>query len=218
MTEAFYKTGDYVELKLLSGRKGKESTETSVISESIITRTDAENLIRIATPTQRGQASPLEEGEVYELRFIASSGSFACRATVVDDMDAGIGNGFELKLISELTKDCKRMFYRLDKVIPIMYTIAEDENTGQMLGGTCFNLSAGGVRFSSGTDIERGRTIRMNLMLGGEKEDLIVSGRVIYTDNVGLEDAVYEHRVEFTDISADTKERIVRYCFDETCK
>ncbi|MBR5369488.1 MAG: flagellar brake protein [Lachnospiraceae bacterium] len=218
MTEAFYKTGDYVELKLLSGRKGKESTETSMISESIITRTDAENLIRIAMPTQRGQASPLEEGEVYELRFIASSGSFACRATVVDDMDAGIGNGFELKLISELTKDCKRMFYRLDKVIPIMYTIAEDENTGQMLGGTCFNLSAGGVRFSSGTDIERGRTIRMNLMLGGEKEDLIVSGRVIYTDNVGLEDAVYEHRVEFTDISADTKERIVRYCFDETCK
>ena len=218
MTEAFYKTGDYVELKLLSGRKGKESTETSVISESIITRTDAENLIRIAMPTQRGQASPLEEGEVYELRFIASSGSFACRATVVDDMDAGIGNGFELKLISELTKDCKRMFYRLDKVIPIMYTIAEDDNTGQMLGGTCFNLSAGGVRFSSGTDIERGRTIRMNLMLGGEKEDLIVSGRVIYTDNVGLEDAVYEHRVEFTDISADTKERIVRYCFDETCK
>ena len=218
MTEAFYKTGDYVELKLLSGRKGKESTETSVISESIITRTDAENLIRIAMPTQRGQASPLEEGEVYELRFIASSGSFECRATVVDDMDAGIGNGFELKLISELTKDCKRMFYRLDKVIPIMYTIAEDENTGQMLGGTCFNLSAGGVRFSSGTDIERGRTIRMNLMLGGEKEDLIVSGRVIYTDNVGLEDAVYEHRVEFTDISADTKERIVRYCFDETCK
>lgn len=218
MTEAFYKTGDYVELKLLSGRKGKESTETSVISESIITRTDAENLIRIAMPTQRGQASPLEEGEVYELRFIASSGSFACRATVVDDMDAGIGNGFELKLISELTKDCKRMFYRLDKVIPVMYTIAEDENTGQMLGGTCFNLSAGGVRFSSGTDIERGRTIRMNLMLGGEKEDLIVSGRVIYTDNVGLEDAVYEHRVEFTDISADTKERIVRYCFDETCK
>ncbi|MBQ6091867.1 MAG: flagellar brake protein [Lachnospiraceae bacterium] len=218
MTEAFYKTGDYVELKLLSGRKGKESTETSVISESIITRTDAENLIRIAMPTQRGQASPLEEGEVYELRFIASSGSFACRATVVDDMDAGIGNGFELKLISELTKDCKRMFYRLDKVIPIMFTIAEDENTGQMLGGTCFNLSAGGVRFSSGTDIERGRTIRMNLMLGGEKEDLIVSGRVIYTDNVGLEDAVYEHRVEFTDISADTKERIVRYCFDETCK
>ena len=218
MTEAFYKTGDYVELKLLSGRKGKESTETSVISESIITRTDAENLIRIAMPMQRGQASPLEEGEVYELRFIASSGSFACRATVVDDMDAGIGNGFELKLISELTKDCKRMFYRLDKVIPVMYTIAEDENTGQMLGGTCFNLSAGGVRFSSGTDIERGRTIRMNLMLGGEKEDLIVSGRVIYTDNVGLEDAVYEHRVEFTDISADTKERIVRYCFDETCK
>lgn len=218
MTEAFYKTGDYVELKLLSGRKGKESTETSVISESIITRTDAENLIRIAMPTQRGQASPLEEGEVYELRFIASSGSFACRAIVVDDMDAGIGNGFELKLISELTKDCKRMFYRLDKVIPIMYTIAEDENTGQMLGGTCFNLSAGGVRFSSGTDIERGRTIRMNLMLGGEKEDLIVSGRVIYTDNVGLEDAVYEHRVEFTDISADTKEKIVRYCFDETCK
>ena len=218
MTEAFYKAGDYVELKLLSGRKGKESTETSVISESIITRTDAENLIRIAMPTQRGQASPLEEGEVYELRFIASSGSFACRATVVDDMDAGIGNGFELKLISELTKDCKRMFYRLDKVIPIMYTIAEDENTGQMLGGTCFNLSAGGVRFSSGTDIERGRTIRMNLMLDGEKEDLIVSGRVIYTDNVGLEDAVYEHRVEFTDISADTKERIVRYCFDETCK
>ena len=218
MTEAFYKTGDYVELKLLSGRKGKESTETSMISESIITRTDAENLIRIAMPTQRGQASPLEEGEVYELRFIASSGSFACRATVVDDMDAGIGNGFELKLISELTKDCKRMFYRLDKVIPIMYTIAEDENTGQMLGGTCFNLSAGGVRFSSGTDIERGRTIRMNLMLDGEKEDLIVSGRVIYTDNVGLEDAVYEHRVEFTDISADTKERIVRYCFDETCK
>lgn len=218
MTEALYKTGDYVELKLLSGRKGKESGETSVISESIITRTDAENLIRIAMPTQRGQASPLEEGEVYELRFIASSGSFACRATVVDDMDAELGNGFELKLVSELTKDSKRMFYRLDKVIPIMYTIGEDEASGQMLGGTCFNLSAGGIRFSSGTDIERGRIIRMNLILGGEKDDLIVSGRVIYTDNVGLEDAVYEHRVEFTDISADTKERIVRYCFDETCK
>ena len=218
MTNALYKRGDDVEHKLLYERKSKYSGEKSVISESIITRTDAENLIRIAMPTQRGQASPLEEGEVYELRFIASSGSFACRATVVDDMDAELGNGFELKLVSELTKDSKRMFYRLDKVIPLMYTIGEDEASGQMLGGTCFNLSAGGVRFSSGTDIERGRIIRMNLMLGGEKDDLIVSGRVIYTDNVGLEDAVYEHRVEFTDISADTKERIVRYCFDETCK
>ena len=218
MTEGLYKTGDYVELKLLSGRKGIPGGENSVLSESIITRTGTDNEIWIAMPTERGQASPIEDGELYELRFIASSGSFACRAQVTDDLDAEMENGFRLKLISELTKDCKRMFYRLDKVIPIMYTIAEDENTGQMLGGTCFNLSAGGVRFSSGTDIERGRTIRMNLMLGGEKEDLIVSGRVIYTDNVGLEDAVYEHRVEFTDISADTKERIVRYCFDETCK
>ncbi len=218
MTEGLYKTGDYVELRLLSGRKGIPGGENSLVSESIITQTGADNEIRIAMPTQRGQASPIEDGEVYELRFIASSGSFACRAQVVDDLDAEIGNGFELKLISELTKDCKRMFYRLDKVIPVSYSIVEDEHTGQMLGGTCFNLSAGGVRFSSGTDIERGRKILMNLMLDGENEVITVSGRVIYTDNVGQEDAVYEHRVEFTDINPDTKERIVRYCFDEACK
>ena len=218
MTEALYKSGDYVELKLLSGRKGIPVGENSVLSESIITKTGPDNEIWIAMPTHNGQASPIEDGEVYELRFIASSGSFACMAEVVDDLDAEMGNYFELKLISELAKDSKRMFYRLDKVIPVMYSIGEEEGAGQMLGGTCFNLSAGGVRFSSGTDIERGRIIRMNLMLGAENEDVIVTGKVIYTDNVGFEDAVYEHRVEFTDISADTKERIVRYCFDEACK
>ena len=109
-----------------------------------------------------------------------------------------------------------------------------------MMSGTCFNLSGGGVRFSSGTDIERGRIIQMNLLIGNrsgtsvgtgsetqmqktnaskeEDEGVIVSGRVIYTDNVGDEDAVYEHRVEFTDIHPDTRERIIRYCFDEANK
>ncbi|MCR5521513.1 MAG: flagellar brake protein [Lachnospiraceae bacterium] len=217
MTEGLYKTGDYVELKLLSGRKGIPGGENSVLSESIITRTGTDNEIWIAMPTERGQASPIEDGELYELRFIASSGSFACRAQVTDDLDAEMENGFRLKLISELTKDCKRMFYRLDKVIPIMYSIGEEDD-GQMLSGTCFNLSAGGIRFSSGTDIERGRNVIMNLLLDGENDDVVITGRVIYTDNVGFEDAVYEHRVEFTDIDPDTKERIVRYCFDEACK
>lgn len=213
MTDRLYKTGDFVELKLLSGRSGVSTGDVSYISESIITRTVSESEIRIAMPTQNGQLFPIEEGETYEIRFIASSGSFACRARVIDEDETDKGNGFGLKLISEITKDCKRMFYRLDKVIPVMYSLREDENA-PMLSGTCFNLSGGGIRFSSGTDIERGRIILMNLKLGGE-EGTIVNGRVIYTDNVGAEDAVYEHRVAFTDIHPDTRERIIRYCFDE---
>jgi len=218
MTEALYKTGDFVELKLMSGRRGDPTGESQILSESIIMWTGSDNEIRITMPTFKGQSSPIEEGEVYELRFIAASGSFACRARVIDDLDAEIGNGYKMKLISELTKDCKRMFYRLDKVIPIMYSLKEEDGAGQMLKGTCFNISGGGIRFSSGTDIGRGRNILMNLMLGRDDEDIMVSGRVIYTDNVGLEDAVYEHRVEFTDMTSDTKEKIVRYCFDEACK
>lgn len=217
MPEELYKTGDYVELRLLSGRKGNPSAETSVVSESIITGTLPGNVLRITIPTQRGRSCPVEEGEVYELRFIASSGSFSCRAEVIDDPELEYGSGFALQLISELSKDSKRLFYRLEKVIPLMYSIGEEES-GQMLGGTCFNISAGGVRFSSGTDIERGRIIRMTLMISDDDNGITIPGRVIYTDNVGLEDAVYEHRVEFCDISPDIKERIVRYCFDEACK
>jgi c-di-GMP-binding flagellar brake protein YcgR len=218
MTEGPYKTGDYVELKLLSGQKGDGSVESNMISESIITRTGSDNVIWISMPTHQGQVNPLEDNEVYEIRFIASAGSFACRARVVDDSTAESGNEFELKLISELMRDCKRMFYRLDKIIPVMYSLREDEGSGHMLGGTCFNLSGGGVRFSSGTDIERGRFILMNLMLGGDKNGISVPGRVIYTDNVEPEEAVYEHRVEFTDISPDVREKIIRYCFDEASK
>ncbi|MCR4721098.1 MAG: flagellar brake protein [Lachnospiraceae bacterium] len=218
MTEALYKTGDFVELKLMSGRKGNPTGDNQTLSESIIMWAGPDNEIHITMPTMRGQACPVEESEIYELRFIASSGSFACRAQVMEDTDSEFGNGYRLKLISELTKDCKRMFYRLDKVIPIMYSLKEEAGTGQMLEGTCFNLSGGGIRFSSSTDIERGRNILINLMIGKGNTDLIVSGRVIYTDNVGLEDAVYEHRVEFVDMEPDTKERIVRYCFDEACQ
>ncbi len=217
MTEELYKTGDYVELKLLSGRKGIPAGENSALFESIITKTGTDNEIWIAMPKQHGQSSPIEEGETYEVRFIASSGSFACRAQAVDDMESDPGKGFELKLISEITKDCKRMFYRLDKVIPIMYSI-DDEEDGQMHTGTCFNLSAGGIRFSSEADIERGKTILINLLLGGEDDEIVARGRVIYTENVDLQDAVFEHRVEFTDIDSDTREKIVRYCFDEACK
>jgi len=232
MAESLFKTGDYVELKPC-GENGLSANAGSKESyESVVTNVGRDNTVTVSLPRIGNQTVPLEEGEEYLLRFIVSSGSYECRGVVEDDSSSPLGSGYVIRLLSELTRDRKRMFFRLDKVIPVLYSLQgkeseednreeteeEEEKQEEKQKGTCFNISAGGLRFASNTDIERGENIKIYIPFGDTGREICVTGSVIYTDNVDRENAGFEHRVRFADIDFDTAESLARYCFDEACK
>ena len=79
------------------------------------------------------------------------------------------------------------------------------------------NISGGGVRFNSREALNKGEKVllKMHLKFDDDEGDYEIPARVIHSAEVPNRPDIFEARVQFTDISTQDREDIIRFVFDE---
>lgn len=220
MISAVLKTGDRVEIKSL--QKDAADNDKQFPAVSRLAEIVDENTIVTEEFRKEDNTFVPEPGDRYEYRFISSTGSYVSRIEIIDSFIRGDHGTAEARILSDLTKDMKRKFYRLDKIMPVKFSIKgdkEDGNNTELYNGTVSNLSAGGLKFSSSEELVRDDEIEVHIFLEDyTDEPYVLKARVIYSDIVANRNMNYEHRAQFVDMNLEVREKIVKYVFKEARK
>ena len=187
---------------------------------------------------------PLEVGGRFESRFITSNGIYVCKVEVTNRFKQENMYFLAVKLISELVRDQRRQYFRLEKIRPLSYhkLIEEEkkilvalatnkfdsdvERRNMMVRlktiepeetpGSMANISGGGLKFHSDQELAKGDFIRISLLLDdSDPVPYDLFAKVIYSESLPDRELKNSHRVEFINMPKEVREKIVRYIFNE---
>lgn len=245
MIDKILSVGDRVEMKRYSLSEFPGETPRLYNSQLIDITSDSK--LNISVPMESGRIVPLEVGGRYELRFITTTGMYVCKAEITNRCKQGNIFYLVMLILSELRKDQRRQYFRLEKIMPLSYHVLTAEEQSllaliteddfkddfekrttinhlrdfrtQDIDGVISNISAGGIKFQSDSPMEAGDLIRLKLLLDElDTEPLDLFACVIASNRVVNGNMNNEHRIEFFNINRETREKIVKYVFNEERK
>lgn len=202
----------------------------------------------VAVPFEGGRLIPLEVGSKYEARFMSQNGMYLCQAEITGRFKQGTLFFLRMKILTELKKDQRRQFFRLDRIIFANYHIISLEEQvlikrflakdfandwefrqaerryeqvkGDTYKGMIVNISGGGVKLVTDIPLEKDMQLFMDFALYERPDEplLNMKGRVVHAEQTKNNNNKYENRIEFIDVSATDRETIVRFVFTEERK
>ena len=240
MLKNVLKVGDRIELKSISQSRFTESPQ-KVYKSQVLDILD-EYRMNIAVPIESGHLVPLEIGSKYEMSFLTIGGLYMCKCEIQNRPKQNNLYYLSILVISELKRDQRRQYFRLEKVMRLNYrVISELENRlryfmekkaykddrekrivtekleqleGVVLEGTIVNVSGGGLKFASNEKHEHGTILNVSFSLA-EGIDIEAEARIIGVAEVENVRGRTEYRCEFSKIKKEIREKIVRYVFSE---
>jgi len=243
MLKNVLKVGDRIELKSIYQARFTEN-KPNVYMSQVLDILD-EYRMNIAVPIESGHLVPLEIGSRYEMSFLTNSGLYMCKCEIKNRLKQDNLYYLAVIIISELKRDQRRQYFRLEKIIPLKYRVISElemrlryfmekkaykderekrivtEKLAQLEGiqndGTIVNVSGGGIKFSSALRHENGTVISVVFMLN-EDIEIEADARIIGTAEMINNRERVEYRCEFSKIKKETREKIVRYVFSEERK
>ncbi len=247
MIQKVLRVGDRVELKRLAAVTREELDNGTRLYVSQLLDMVDDTHICISVPIDDGHMVPLEIGGRFDTRFITANGVYACKTEVVNRFKKNNFFYIGMKLVSQLAKDQRRQYYRLEKVRPLEYhKLSEEERTilvmlaankfdsdverrnllirlktvePEQVEGVMANISGGGMKFNSEHTLAKGDFIRISLLLDdSDAANLDLFAKVIFSSDVPNKQHLYEHRVEFINMPREVREKIVKYVFVEERK
>lgn len=243
MLKKILKIGDRIELKSI--QQSKLAGKDPKTYQSQILDIMDEYRMNIAVPLESGHLVPLEVGTRYELSFLTVSGRYVCKCEIKNRLKQNNVYYLVVDIISELKKDQRRQYFRLEKIVPLKYRVIselemrlryfmekkayKDEREKRLvtekleqlerevLEGTIINVSGGGIKFSSLEKHENGNLLLIKFSLDDEIM-VEAEARIIASNEVMNQRGVREYRCEFKRIKKEIRENIVRYIFSEERK
>ena len=243
MIQKILKVGDRIEMKRLAGAGKAEGQEARLYNSQLLDFVDDRN-IDVSVPIESGHLVPLEIGGRFEMRFITTNGIYVCKGEVTNRFKQNNMYFLAVKLISELLKDQRRQYFRLEKSRPLNYHKLIDEEKKIIVAlatnkfdsdverrnlmvrlktiepeqreGSMANISGGGLKFYSDEQLAKGDFIRITLLLD-ESDPLPYDlfAKVIASESMPDRTLKNSHRVEFINMAKEVREKIVRYIFNE---
>ncbi|MCR5683860.1 MAG: flagellar brake protein [Lachnospiraceae bacterium] len=247
MIQKVIKIGDRIELKRLAAvARDKLDHEAKLYNSQLLEMVD-DTHINISVPIDSGHLIPLEVGGRFEARFITANGVYMCKVEIKERFKRDHIYYLGLKMVSDLTKDQRRQYFRLEKIRPMEYhkLLEEEKKILIMLAtnkfesdverrnllirlktiepvqveATTVNISGGGLKFNSPETLVKGDFIRISLLLDdSDATALDLFAKVIFSTSVPNKSLMYEHRVEFINMAREVREKIVKYVFVEERK
>jgi len=237
------KVGDKIELKEIYHARLTTTNPKTYVSQ-VLDILD-EYRMNIAVPIESGHLVPLEIGTRYEMSFLTTSGIYMCKCEVKNRLKQNNLYFLAISIISELKKDQRRQYFRLEKIIAMKYRpITEmerklnsfiekkaykddrekriafeklDELAKVSYAATIVNVSGGGLKFTAEMEIMKDTLLYVHFTLD-DMTDVEADAKVIGVANSVNKASLYEYRVEFVKIKKETREKIVRYVFSEERK
>ena len=240
MLKNILKVGDRIELKSIYQVRVTD-TDAKTYQSQVLDIID-DYRMNIAVPIESGHLVPLEVGSRYELSFLTNNGLYMCKCEIKNRLKQNNVFYLVLDIISELKRDQRRQYFRLEKIIPLKYRVISElemrlryfmekkaykddrekrlvtekleQLEGMMQDGTIVNVSGGGIKFSSMIRHENGTVILVRFYL--EQELFIeAEAKIIGVNEVMNQRGKMEYRCEFRKIKKEVRENIVRYIFSE---
>lgn len=195
-----------------------------------------DNILRVSMPIEHGRIIPLSKGKKFDAFFYTAKGLYQCRVIIIDRFKINNIYMMDIELLTEPVKYQRRQYYRLELNIPVRYMqITETEsnmmaneeelperleNLSEYHTGDTIDISGGGLRFTGDTLVEKGNRIAVvfDIDYEGNIERYLLAADVIMSFAIPQHHGMYEHRVEFKDISKENREMLIKYIFQEERK
>lgn len=244
MLTKILKVGDRIELKSIYQVRLTTTDPKTYISQ-VLDILD-EYRMNIAVPIEGGHLVPLEIGSRYEMSFLTTSGIYMCKCEVKNRLKQNNLYFLAVEVISELKKDQRRQYFRLEKIIPMQFRVISEMERKLTLfiekkaykddrekriatekldelakagndPATIVNVSGGGLKFNASKNISKDTFLCVEFTMEDGTE-VKAESRIIGVSKILNKNNLYEYRVEFTKIPKEVRERIVRYVFSEERK
>jgi hypothetical protein len=238
-----FEIGDRIELTHVRSGTGRKLSDRKLGSQLL--DFDGIRTAKISMPIFENRVIPLEVGDDYQLCFFTNSGLYQCRARIRRRYAENKMYMIDVLFLTDLKKYQRRKFYRLDCMFPIKYRSMSDvelalrerltkdsfETEEEKLQcqrtldelpkdweeGTVSDLSGGGIRFHSRSQLEKGHMVEVMLPLSmrGGIVPLTFSVQVIACIYYEGSRIAYEVRGEFQQIKDSERELVIKYVFEE---
>lgn len=191
----------------------------------------SEDTIELLMPMEKQKLILLPIDREFDLRFYGSNGLYQCFAKIIDRYKSGNIFLLQLELTSNLRKYQRREFYRFSCALEMcarnleeqeLEAIEENHNIILQPGlplkrSIIVDISGGGLRFISNQRYEPESLLycSYNLLVGGERKQYEVVGKVLATRELENRKGTYEHRVQYYNLDEDIREAIIKYIFEE---
>ena len=228
--------GDKIEFRDIVSQEDLDAGIKPRVYVSQIYEFTGNNIIKTAMPISKGKLVPLDKGRKYDTFFFTSKGIYQCITRIINRSKSDKLYTLEIEQVTELKKFQRRQYFRLEKTIPIYYAELSDEDYLSILkthhfpesmrdidmfeNADTLDISGGGMRFVGKRQIETGK--RMLIMFDINDRERQIKFRlpatVILSFKVPNRIGMYEHRIEYENITREYRELLIKYIFEEERK
>ena len=234
MISKYVELGDKLELVLVESLPGKNKELTKRVYSSRINDIISEDRLEILMPMEKTKLVLLPVDAEYDMSIYSKNGLYQCFVRVVDRYKSDNMYLLVVELTSNLRRNQRREFYRFSCALEMCSRCLETEEIEAIEHDAMFNLvpglplkrsvivdiSGGGLRFISEQKYEEGSLIycSYHLLVNGTRKLYELVSKVLEVKPVENRKGVYEHRVQYINISEGVREQIIRYIFQEERK
>lgn len=228
--------GDKIDLKDILSKEQLNGGLTPATYASQVFEIRNDDILRVSMPIEHGRIIPLSKGKKFDAFFYTAKGLYQCRVIIIDRFKINNIYMMDIELLTEPVKYQRRQYYRLELNIPVRYMqvtetesnmMANEEELPERLGnlseyysGDTIDISGGGLRFTGDGFVEKGNKLAVvfDIDYEGNIERYVLAADVVMSFAVPQQHGMYEHRVEFRNISKEHREMLIKYIFQEERK
>ncbi len=234
MLSKFITEGNKVELRSLGQLKGTRSEEKAKVYNSMVHNILSEDTMEISMPMEKTKLILLPVDSEFDMVLYGKGSLYQCSARIIDRYKSNNVYLLVVELTSNLRKYQRREYYRFSCALEMCARTLEEEEVQAiekrvpyeltpglpLKTSVIVDISGGGLRFMSSQRYESGSLIycSYHLYKEAERKKYEVIGKVLDSRELENRAGTFEHRVQYYDIDANTREEIIKYIFDEERK
>lgn len=234
MLSKFVAVGDKIELRSVDKGLEERQENNQKMYNSTVLDVLSEDTMEITMPMEQTKLILLPVDSEYDLVIYGATGLYQCFARIIDRYKSNNVYVLVVELTSNLRKYQRREYYRFCCALEMCSRNLEEEEIQALEKKVPYilqpglplkrsiivDISGGGLRFMSTQKYEPESLIycRYHLITGGERKLYEVVGKVLAVKELGNRPGTYEHRVQYYDLDNDTREKIIKFIFEEERK
>jgi c-di-GMP-binding flagellar brake protein YcgR len=225
--------GDKIDIKPLDN-EGKPVHGARTFASQLV-NIESSDTIHITAPIVHNKIMVLNVGRYFNLCFYTAKGLYQCNCVVLSNYKDNKTVVSEVRLTSKLEKFQRRQYYRLECIHDIEYRMISIDEENQLkehdsndhnkenankytwIKGAVIDISGGGARMSSAVEQKKGDQIKikLELVIGNNLRCMELDAVVVASAKVMNRRDVFEHRVQFNNISHKDRDDLIKYIFEQ---
>lgn len=234
MLSKFVAEADRIELRAVERGIEESQDSSQKVYYSSVHAVLSEDSMEIIMPMEKTKLVLLPVDSEYDMIIYGATGLYQCFCRIIDRYKSNNVYILVVELTSNLRKYQRREYYRFSCVLEMCARNLEKEEVEALEGKAPYalqpglplkrsiivDISGGGLRFVSEQKYEPESLIfcSYHLLTGGARKLYEVIGKVLAVKELENRPGTYEHRVQYYNIDVETREKIIKFIFEEERK